>query len=425
MIELKSNIHLSSQGVEINYSDEQKRIIESKNENRKVKGFAGSGKTVALAKRAVNAHLRHGGDVLILYFNISLGNYIFDKINEVKETFDWSYFKILHYHEFKFSYNQTIQNIRNKRYKTILIDELQDFAKEWIDDIKKNYLIENGEWILFGDEKQKIYEQSKLDEEKNPYTGISGAWNIFKKSFRAKNDIELLAYDFQKFFFKDRYNIDEYEGQKKLFENGLIKYFFLEKFDIQIVISIYKVITEEIGAIDKDICFLSSKMKILRILEKNIRLILNKKTNITFITEEEYELIKSNLKKSGIQDKIKFEEKLKEVIKKNERIKKINFKIKNEHINFSTIQSFKGFEIKTLFLIIYDEFVVSDWKSYDAEGDETEVDKNEVKHVHLWQQSNIKDDGLIYTAITRCKQNLIIINIGNNKYHKFFSRNIY
>ncbi len=63
----------------------------------------------------------------------------------------------------------------------------------------------------------------------------------------------------------------------------------------------------------------------------------------------------------------------------------------------STIHSFKGWEITTLILIIENENL---------------------------NQQEFTTDELIYTAITRCRQNLIIINIGNERYNKFFRKEI-
>lgn len=60
-------------------------------------------------------------------------------------------------------------------------------------------------------------------------------------------------------------------------------------------------------------------------------------------------------------------------------------------IKLSTIHSFKGWEIKNLFLII--------------EKDEDD--------------SFISPE-LVYTALTRCQFNLFVINIGNDLYNNFF-----
>lgn len=92
---LQPPLHTIEQGKPINYSTEQQRIIESKeNSKQKIKGVAGSGKTLCLAKRVVNANIRHNKHILILTFNISLRNYIHDKINEVRENFAWKNFHI-------------------------------------------------------------------------------------------------------------------------------------------------------------------------------------------------------------------------------------------------------------------------------------------------------------------------------------------
>lgn len=93
--------HYASEGKPPNYTEKQKRLIQSTPKARvRICGLAGSGKTVVLAGRAVNAHKRHGGRVLILTFNITLRSYIHDKISAVREDFSWSAFDISNYHRF-------------------------------------------------------------------------------------------------------------------------------------------------------------------------------------------------------------------------------------------------------------------------------------------------------------------------------------
>jgi len=98
---LKPPIHQIEDGIEINYTKAQKLLIESRHKGRqKIKGIAGSGKTLVLAKRAVNAHIQSKSKVLVLTYNLSLKNYIHDKINEVREKFAWDVFEIINYHQF-------------------------------------------------------------------------------------------------------------------------------------------------------------------------------------------------------------------------------------------------------------------------------------------------------------------------------------
>ena len=76
-----------------------------------------------------------------------------------------------------------------------------------------------------------------------------------------------------------------------------------------------------------------------------------------------------------------------ELIRKN---KKINFWMNCGMLKISTIHSFKGWESRAVFLIV------------ENEAAQTEFDE------------------LLYTGITRAKENLIVINFGNENYHKIF-----
>ena len=98
---LKPSFHQIEISQEVFYTPEQLQLIPSEQGKRqKIKGSAGSGKTLVLAKRAVNAHIRTELPVLILTFNISLINYIHDQISKVKANFKWKNFHIYNYHSF-------------------------------------------------------------------------------------------------------------------------------------------------------------------------------------------------------------------------------------------------------------------------------------------------------------------------------------
>ena len=76
-------------------------------------------------------------------------------------------------------------------------------------------------------------------------------------------------------------------------------------------------------------------------------------------------------------------------------------------IKLSTIHSFKGCEIKTAILLIMGETHSDNYdKLYDDPPEAIPVDE------------------LIYTALTRPRDNLIVINIGNTRYDSFFRANI-
>lgn len=73
--------------------------------------------------------------------------------------------------------------------------------------------------------------------------------------------------------------------------------------------------------------------------------------------------------------------------------KKLHFWMNSGTIKISTINSFKGWESDTVFLVL-----------------ESKYDNN--------TPFNESFDELLYTGITRCRKNLIIINYGNKEYDK-------
>lgn len=110
---LTPTTHQKAEGEPYNYSPKQKEIIYGRWENgefkiqleQRVKGVFGSGKTTVLAARAVQAYKRaltrtNNPRILILTFNITLKNFIHDKLMRVDETFPVESFIIINYHSF-------------------------------------------------------------------------------------------------------------------------------------------------------------------------------------------------------------------------------------------------------------------------------------------------------------------------------------
>lgn len=398
---LKSPLHQIEEGIKINYTKEQNELIRSEvRPRRKIKGVAGSGKTLVLAKRAVNAHIRTGEKVLVLTYNLSLKNYIHDRISDVREEFYWSNFYITNYHQFfktqANNHNLVInnlgdwqdinffENVKNniQKFDVVLIDEIQDYLQSWIDIITKYFTHEETEFVVFGDEKQNIYGRI-LDENNEPIVRtIPGVWNkTLNTSHRFSSNIGNIAIKFQKTIFNQKYNLDEINVMSQLdFEKRVIEYHnFLAYSPQELFQIVYKVLERnEIHSSDSGI--LCSKVELLREIDLLIRLKKKEKTSTTFESQEEFEKIKGNVRE----------------IEKLRRTKKNHFWMKTGTVKLSTIHSFKGWEINTLFLFI-----------------EPEEDDNEFTNAEL-----------VYTALTRAKRNLIIFNLGNKKYDEFFRAEI-
>lgn len=399
---LMPSFHTLEQAKEVKLSKKQELLVKSENKQQKIRGVAGSGKTLVLAQRAVNAHIRHSGKVLILTYNITLRNYIHDNLNRVRKEFHWNNFHIIHYdafiiseannHNIKDIENDDLnlfENVKNKiqKYQSIFIDEIQDYQEEWIRIIKKYFLVEGGEFVVFGDEKQNIYDK-ELDNNKKPNTTIKGAWTNLDQSFRLSNNILKLAENFQSRFFSEKYELDKAIPKQDTldFNKESIEYFKLD--NSTTLLSLSEFITEKIkenSIQPQDICILSQSNILLRGVDFEIRKSSNQKTYTTFETQEMYQYLKE--KKSDV---IQLENEIKTI----RRNKRFNFWMNSGGIKLSTVHSFKGWEINTLFLIIN-------------------------------SKSKYETDEIIYTALTRCRNQLFIININNDIYDEFFKEEIY
>jgi len=308
------SFHSKDQGQHLGYSKKQKTLVESFPEEKKIRGVVGSGKTFVLAKRAVNAHKRTGKDVLILTFNITLRNYIKEAIGRVKEDFYWDNFFINNYHHFfnqqsmraglripslpSYENKNHFENTRTltQRFDTILIDEVQDYKKEWILIIRKYFLKEGGEIVFFGDEKQNIYNRT-LETDKRPYTGLGGRWNQLSESFRSKNSIIRLTENFQEEFLLKKYDIEKISqgNQTQIFElsEHLEHHYISNTNNTQNLREIISYINDKIQLYQihpEDIVIIGLQRNLLRQLDILWRLSTNEKTSVTFDNHEAYYL---------------------------------------------------------------------------------------------------------------------------------------
>ena len=338
--------HQKEDGMFIKYLKKQAELI-FKNDRKEfvVEGVEGSGKTTVLARRAVEeykrAKERNGEDytpqILILTYNITLINFIHDKINQIQEEFEWTSFTILNYHHFINNQlnnlgipvvlpNNNIKNqndslnkkltpeeskyldthyysnlqlfisqkeaIRNTKldYDAILVDEMQDYRYNWFEILKKVFLKDNGDYLLFGDEKQNIYGNPLLH--KRVKTNVLGR-NKLSQSLRAGTIIEKLVEVFQKQLYSDKYEIDEFQkpddGMLMFQPSGSIKYKFLEN---NFITSIYDIVVnlrkiEEYRDIaTDDVTILSFNVDVLRQLEAFYRHKTGEKSMTMFETKE-------------------------------------------------------------------------------------------------------------------------------------------
>ncbi len=375
----------------------QKELVTSKADTKsKVRGPAGCGKTTVLAYRAVDAFVKKRTPVLILTFNITLCNYIRDCISaalndlpniENKKRFFMKYFVIKHIHTFLSNYDNVNVPLS---YDTILVDEVQDYERGWMDFINKEILNPRGELVFFGDKDQDIYERRQMAS-----IPVRGNWNELKSTYRLRGKIADLARDFQIKFLSTSDNKFEPRQMELTLSEETVEFYPLHKFDIPAIIKIFK----DNPVANDDVCIMSLYVKNGRLLDKVLR-DMKYKTITTFETEEAHREFKRRCEKSP-----KLIPDLNKALRDMRRTAKVNFWMESGRIKLSTIHSYKGWGVDTEILLIGDD------------GTEKESFFDEENGVFKYINSEI-----IYVAITRAVKKLIIINIGNDRtYDDFFS----
>ena len=386
----------------------QKKLIISEDKHQKISGVAGSGKTFVLAARCINALKRTGGKVLVLTYNITLVNYLKFRLSEIREDFSWENIDIYHYHQFfriraseyklKVSFGSYddisfFDNIpEHERYSAIFVDEVQDYTTEWLKIIMNNFLEPGGEFVVFGDPKQNIFKRP-LDSNNDIRLGvITGEWNKQLAScVRFKNPwLSAFTSAFQKKFFPDAaddFTINSASTGNIFHGIKYLDYRGNNSNDI-IVEKIIQIIRES-NHDTQDFALIASSIQLLRDIDYQYRQKTGETTEITFVSEERLDNLKSLF---GVVDDDMAQYRFSKVYDAADRLRKQKFTTDKRCLKISTIQSFKGWESPSIILIIGEDDNASFRMSPEV----------------------------IYTALTRAREDIYIINLGNNQYDDFF-----
>lgn len=393
----------------------QRRLAESSTTQQKISGVAGSGKTQVLAFRAVNAMKRTGGDVLVLTYNITLANYLKFRLSEIREDFSWEKIDVYPYHQFfriraaecqrhvefgSYQDETFFDNSRShKKYSAVFVDEVQDYTTEWLRIIMQNFLLEpNGELVVFGDPKQNVY-QRPLDTNGDIRLGvIGGQWNRQLTTSRRFTNPRLanLATAFQAQFMANL-PTDNIAAENAM--PNTLNFQILTYIDLRQNSSVDAIIANIINIISndnndaRDFVVLASSTKLLRSIDTLYRQNTSEQTEITFISNESLDRLKQI---HQVTDERLANWKFNRDFEALERTRKQLFTTDKRCLKISTIQSFKGWESPSVIVILESDFTLHN-TTFRPMSPQT-----------------------IYTAITRARESMYIINIGNDTYHNFF-----
>lgn len=414
--DLSPQWHSYREGIPVRLTRQQASLSNSiKGAQRKISGVAGSGKTQVLATRAVNAQVRSGGSVLLLTFNITLANYMRMRLSQVRADFPWDKIDIDYYHRFFRKYanaNNLHVHLGSydevdffekateiKKYDAILIDEVQDYLTPWLQLLRKYFLKENGEFVVFGDPKQNIYHR-ELDSNGDIRLGfIRGEWNHeLDKSMRFSNPaLADLAMAFQRRFYGmfEAINLSDENTVNGGFQFNLMKYHRIDLISPceDMAQQVYDICKDFIASNNikiEDVVIIAPQTAILRHIDYLYRKETGESTTVTFVSKEGVDRISRQSQHASYEYKRDYD--------RLEKVEKNRFTMLTRHLKLSTIQSFKGWEAQTVICIIQN----------DAYSEDNIITSPE----------------LIYTGITRAKENLFVINIGNNEYDEFFKTNM-
>ncbi len=434
----------SSQRKNIAYTSEQQKVIKKNLADyeigQKIYGGGGSGKTLVLAKKAVDflEKTEWKKNILILTYNLTLINYIKDRISEI---FPKGYkcnkdsITITNYHQLyksaMINYND-IENIKDlenkknnkidyfknitnkiKKFDAIFIDEAQDYKPIWFDILKQHFIKINGKFFIVADPKQNLYNNCSLDEYKMPVVPVPGKWDekLIKGCRYSSNDIIILLNFWSKTFLNNKYNNEEiaknfHQERQQEFHFGIDYYKINSSQIIKKLLNIYDDLKKQ-NIHPSKITFISNTQKFLYDFDYEIRNNLKEETKTTFLKKELKELAekkRSEIKKSNDHD----------------RVFKLNFRQNSSLIKISTIHSFKGLESQYIVLLISPvidksgEIIPFEWNEDKSKIILNQQKENEETEINLLE--------LIYVGLSRAKEKLIIVNaIDIPEIDKFFN----
>ena len=242
---------------------EQRRLVNDwpASGYRRVKGPAGSGKSVVLAARTAH-RASLGKSVLVVTYNITLWHYLRDLVVRGLDKPSTSNFVTFrHFHTFckdvieDAGYGHTydslakamaedpakIDHILNvaipelarraldspdvERYDTIVLDEGQDYRPEWWSIVRKA-LKPGGEALLVADNTQDIYGTSKAwTEQAMNDMGFGGRWARLGKSYRLPAAVQEFVGTYAKTFIDpERTDLPEPEQADMALENCTMRW---------------------------------------------------------------------------------------------------------------------------------------------------------------------------------------------------------
>ena len=405
----------------------ERKLYAKSSLRAKIHGVAGSGKTMYAVQRAIVRYRNTKEPVVILCYNLTLVNYLVDRIISMSpdlndydrlfgirvETYDRfmpQMMKINGFDPLYITYDESkdeqeyieeenkqkwrdlhhsqievfesnAEKMDFRKYSTIIIDEYQDYAPEWLYAIDRYFCKKGGELLILADEKQQLYENAEMKDMSLVTPGIDGDWLLLTEPHRMTNELTDVALAFQQEILK-QFKRDEvhYVELDFIHEKSKLEYYNNNLGPGQIV-RLIRLFIEKTGVGYSNTTVLSGSKNVLQSIDEYIR---EYETGIETITTFESMETRREIGMHFVQGSKGYQRKINDAA----RIRKFHFHVETEKLKLSTIQSFKGLETEAVVYIL---------------------------------NQNEDDNSRVYTAITRARTHLLVINLGNQKYDAFFA----
>lgn len=436
--------------------DRQKEILIDPLKRSKIRGIAGSGKTMLLALKALEALGRDPTcRILILVYNLALKNWIRDQLSQYNYIYSYGVplkeIEITNYHRLfldmanklniqiddkKISMPATyrkdiFKEHRCIKYDLILVDEVQDYEQAWLDIIATNFLDKDGSMSLFGDNGQDIYDRRNNDEEEKRNILGFGRWKeLSRKSYRYISlRLSRIQYEFEKkFICPDSIRQGNLELGKAS-EPSHFEYHIYDPLKIEPVLPIIKEIISRYGLSPNDTTLISSWKYYLHELSSQFQ----ERVHTSFCTKADIGAIVDNYTPRFIDEFAPRYSDVMELVKRalcrGTASSVMEWLLRELKYRFgeSLVHTWED-KLKDLL-----ELLSADYRQLDR------IRKNSFQPnpgmlkfstIHSFkgmESASIiaflreKDSPqLVYTAITRAKRNLFVFDVPGSKYESFF-----
>jgi hypothetical protein len=217
IFELRSNMNLSPNAKDIAENPRHAKM-------RRVRGAAGSGKSLGIAMRAAQL-AEEGKSVLVVSYNITLQHYLRSLVAAACNGPTARRVECIHFHGFCKAIVDLAQAKRERqllgephdhpgivdeawaattaghrrRYDAILVDEGQDFELSWWN-LLREHVAPDGEMLLVVDDTQNIFGRPGFANDHIAGAGFSGPWTTLRDSYRVPGDLVPVYRDFAERF---------------------------------------------------------------------------------------------------------------------------------------------------------------------------------------------------------------------------------